>query len=266
MDLVLNWEKCHFMLQEGVVLGHTVSNRGNKVDKAKVAVIEKLPPPISVMGVKSFFRHVGFYRRFIKDFLKIAKPLTQLLVTDAPFGFNKEWLSGFHKWKEALISTPIMQVLDWGLPFQTLCNASNHAVGAVLGQQKDNKPYVIYYVVYAFEKFRPYLINSKVIIFTDHAALKHLLKKSDSKPSLIHWVFFLQEFDLEIRDKADNENVVVDHSSHLDPKDTPTKELPIDNSFSDDQLLAISHQTTPWYANLVNFKVCGVMSSRLSYQ
>ena len=88
MNLVLNWEKCHFMVQEGVVLGHIVSNKGIEVDKAKVEVIEKSPPPTSVKAVRSFLGH-GFYRWFIKDFLKIAKPLTHLLVKDVPFNFNE---------------------------------------------------------------------------------------------------------------------------------------------------------------------------------
>ena len=145
MNLVLNWEKCHFMVQEGVVLGHIVSNKGIEVDKAKVEVIEKLPPPTSVKGVRSFLGHVGFYRRFIKDFLKIAKPLTQFLVKDVPFEFNQECLSAFLKLKEALISAPVMQASNWELPFEVMCDSSDYAVGAVLGQRKGNKPYAIYY-------------------------------------------------------------------------------------------------------------------------
>ena len=92
-NLILNWEKCHFMVQEGVVLSHIVSNKGIEVDKAKVEVIEILPPPTSVKGVKSFLRHVGFYRRFINDFSKIAKPLTHLLIKDVHF--DEECVSAF---------------------------------------------------------------------------------------------------------------------------------------------------------------------------
>src|SRR5688572_23001601 len=90
VDLVLNWEKCHFMVEKGIVLGHLISSRGIEVDKAKVEVIECLPPPVSVKGVHSFLGHAGFYCRFVKDFSKIARPLTDLLCKDAPFSFTDE--------------------------------------------------------------------------------------------------------------------------------------------------------------------------------
>ena len=99
MNLVLNWEKYHFMVQEVVVLGHVISNKGIEVHKAKVEVIEKFPPPTSLKGLRSFLRHIGFYQRFIKDFSKIAKPFTQLLVKDVHFEFNEEGLSAFHRLK-----------------------------------------------------------------------------------------------------------------------------------------------------------------------
>ena len=101
-----------FYVQERVVLHHVVSNKGIEVDKARMEVIEKLPPPTSVRGVSSFLAHVGFYRRFIKDFSKIAKPLTQLLIKDVPFEFNKEFFSAFHSLKEALITASVMQPPD----------------------------------------------------------------------------------------------------------------------------------------------------------
>src|SRR6185503_10026302 len=95
-DLVLNWEKCHFMVREGIVLGHLVSERGIEVDKAKIDVIECLPPPVNVKGIRSFLGHAGFYHRFIKDFSQIARPLTNLLAKDAPFEFTDEFLAAFH--------------------------------------------------------------------------------------------------------------------------------------------------------------------------
>ena len=89
INLLLNWKNCHFVAQEGAILGHIVSNKGTEVDKAKVEVIEKLLSPNSVKGVRSFLEHVGFYRRFIKVFSKIAKLLTQLLIKNVPFDFYK---------------------------------------------------------------------------------------------------------------------------------------------------------------------------------
>ena len=84
-DLVLNWEKCHFMVQQGIVLGHIISKQGIEVDKAKVELIVKLSSPTNVKGVRQFLGHAGFYRRFIKDFSKLARPLFELLVKDAKF-------------------------------------------------------------------------------------------------------------------------------------------------------------------------------------
>ncbi|RVW84861.1 Retrovirus-related Pol polyprotein from transposon 17.6 [Vitis vinifera] len=145
-DLVLNWEKCHFMVRQGIVLGHIISEKGIEVDKAKVELIVKLPSPTTVKGVRQFLGHAGFYRRFIKDFSNLSKPLLR-----AP---------------------------NWQLPFEVMCDASDFAIGAVLGQREDGKPYVIYYasktlneaqrnytttekellaVVFALDKFRAYL-------------------------------------------------------------------------------------------------------------
>jgi hypothetical protein len=107
-DLVLNWEKCHFMVQEGIVLGHKISEKGIEVDKAKIEVIEQLPPPTNVKGIHSFLGHAGFYRRFIQNFSQIARPLMHLLAKDAPFIFTEECLQSFHTLKEALISAPVI--------------------------------------------------------------------------------------------------------------------------------------------------------------
>ena len=87
-NLVLNWEKCHFMVQEGIVLGHRISTRGIEVDKVKIEAIEKLPPPSSIKGIRSFLGHAGFYRRSIKVFSQIAKPLSNVLIQGTPFEFD----------------------------------------------------------------------------------------------------------------------------------------------------------------------------------
>ncbi|XP_048432059.1 uncharacterized protein LOC125473373, partial [Pyrus x bretschneideri] len=201
-NLVLNWEKCHFMVKQGIVLGHIISEKGIEVDKSKVDLVRHLPSPTSVREVRSFLGHAGFYRRFIKDFSKIAQPLCRLLQKEVAFEFDDACSTAFKHLKEALTSAPIITPPDCSLPFELMCEASDYAIGAVLGQRKDKQPHVIYYasrtlndaqlnysttekellaVVFALDKFRSYLLGTKVIIFIDHAALKYLLTKKEAK-------------------------------------------------------------------------------------
>jgi transposase InsO family protein len=249
-----------------------------------VEVNEKLPIPTNLKDVRSFLGHAGFYRRFIKDFSKICKPLTNLTMKDADFNFDETCIEAFNRIKKELISAPILQPPNWELPFEIMCDASDYAVGAVLGQRINNKPCAIYYaskvlddaqlnytttekellaVVYAINKFRPYLVGSKVIVYTDHAAIRYLLNKKDAKPRLIRWILLLQEFDIEIKDKKGTENSVADHLSRLKVKED---DQPIDDSFKDEQLFAVSTTSTPWYADFVNYLACGIMPPEFTYQ
>ena len=203
---MLNWEKCHFMVTNDIVLGHIVSSTGIEVDKYKIELIANLPTPKSVKDVRSFLGHADFYRRFIKDFSVISKPLCNLLIKDNVFEWTEHCEKAFVRVKNLLTSAPVIQPPDWSLPFEIMCDASNYAMGAILGQRKDKKSYVIYYasktlnnaqmnytttekelltVVFACEKFRSYLIGSPVVVFSDRAALKYLLSKNDSKARLV---------------------------------------------------------------------------------
>jgi hypothetical protein len=211
-NLVLNWEKCHFMVSSGIVLGHIVSSKGIEVDKSKIELITKLPTPKTFKDVRSFLGHAGFYCRFIEGFNSIAKPLCKLLLKDTPFDWTEACQEAFTKLIGKLTSAPIMQAPDWSLPFELMCDASDYVIGAVLAQRKDKKPHVIYYasrtlnraqmnytttekellaIVFALDKFRPYLIGSPVVCFTDHAALKYLFTKKDAKARLTRWILLL---------------------------------------------------------------------------
>nr|GEX93459.1 hypothetical protein [Tanacetum cinerariifolium] len=217
----LNWEKCHFMVKEGIMLGHKVSSAGLEVDKAKIEVISKLSPPTNIKGVRSFLGHAGFYQRFIKDFLKIARPLTKLLEKDTPFEFDDECQKSFELLKEKLTCAPMIVSPNWNLLFELMCDASDFAVGAVLGQ-KD--------------------------------ALKHLFKKQDAKPHLIQWILLLQEFSIEIKDKKGIENVVADHLSRIENNET-SNDSEVDDNFPRETLMEINTRDEPLFADFANYLV-----------
>nr|GEZ13408.1 reverse transcriptase domain-containing protein [Tanacetum cinerariifolium] len=133
--LALNWENSHFMVKEGIVLGHKISKKGIEVDKVKIEVISKLPHLTTVKGIRSFLEHAGFYRRFIKDFSKISRPMTHLLEKNSPFVFSNECIQPFRTLKNKLIEASILIAPNRDQPFELMCDASDYAVGAVLGQR-----------------------------------------------------------------------------------------------------------------------------------
>ncbi|KAK1661766.1 hypothetical protein QYE76_049925 [Lolium multiflorum] len=196
--------------------------------------------------------------RFIKDFSKISKPLTNLLQKDVPFVFDDDCKEAFETLKKALTTAPIVEPPDWNLPFEIMCDASDFAVGAVLGQRVDKKLNVIHYasktldaaqrnyattekellaVVFACDKFRSYIVDSKVTIHTDHAAIRYLMTKKDAKPRLIRWVLLLQEFDLHIVDRKGADNPVADNLSRLE--NIAYDPVPVNDSFPNEQLAVI---------------------------
>ena len=194
------------MVNEGIVLGHNISTTGLEVDQAKVYVIETLMPSTIVKGIRSFLGQAGFYRRFIKDFSKISWPFFRLLEKEARFEFDEKCKCAFEEIKARLITAPIMARLEWNKEFEIMCDASDFTMGVVLGQKSDKTFRAIYYasktfneaqenystiekemlaMVFACEKFRPYILGPHVIMHTDHAAIKYLMAKKDSKPRLI---------------------------------------------------------------------------------
>nr|GEW92753.1 reverse transcriptase domain-containing protein [Tanacetum cinerariifolium] len=243
--LCLNWEKSHFMVKVGIVLGQKISKNGIEVDKAKIDVIAKVPHPTTVKGVRSFLGHAGFYRRFIKDFSKISRPMTHLLEKDTLFVFSEDCIKAFQTLKEKFTEAPILIAPNWDLPFELMCDASNFAIGAVLGQRHEKHFRPNHYasktltdvesnytttkkemlaIVYAFKKFRSYLIMNKCIVHTDHSALKYLFAKKDATARLLRWVLLLQEFDFDDELKACEAKMI--KSSIDEPPEVELKDLP----------------------------------------
>ncbi|GKC28602.1 reverse transcriptase domain-containing protein [Tanacetum coccineum] len=226
-----NKRKCHFMVKEGIVLGHKVSGTGLEVNKVKINVISKLPPPTNVKGIRSFLGHASFYRCFIKDFSKIARPLTKLLEKDTPFKFNDECDKAFNSLKEKI------------------------TFGAVLGQ-KDGK------------HFHPIYFASKTLNAPQQKYIvteKELIAVQDAKPSLIHWILLLQEFDIEMKTKKGIENVAADHLSQIDNDET-SDDSEVDDSFPGKILMKITTRDIPWFVDFANYLVGDIIPKGMTYQ
>ncbi|GJW18734.1 reverse transcriptase domain-containing protein [Tanacetum coccineum] len=260
---------------EGIMLGHKVSEAGLKVDKAKIEVISKLPPPTNIKGIRSFLGHADFYRRFIKDFEK-----------DTMFEFKEECHNAFKLLKEKLTCAPVIVSPNWSLPFELMCDASDFAVGAILGQIEGRNFHLIYFasktpnaaqqnytitekelvaVVFAFDKFRSYLVLSKTIVHTDHSALRHLFKKQDAKQCLIRWILLLQEFDIEIKDRKGTENVAADHLSRIENEET-SDDIEVDDNFLGETLMVIDTEDDPWFADFENYLASDIIPKGMTYQ
>nr|GEX14899.1 reverse transcriptase domain-containing protein [Tanacetum cinerariifolium] len=275
---LLDYEKSHFMVKEGIDLGHKISKQGIEVDKSKVDVITKLHHPTTVKGIRSFLGHDGLYRRFIKDFSKIARLMTRPLEKDTPFIFSKECVEAFQTLKRKLIEAPILITPDWDMPFELMCDASDFAIGAVLEQCQDKHFRPTYYasktmteaesnytttekemlaVVYAFGKFQSYLIMNKSIVYTDYSTLKYLFTQKDSKERLLYWVLLLQEFTFKVIDTKRAKNLVADHLSRLkNPHQNVLDPKEINESFPLETLNLVStrgNSSIPWFADFGNY-------------
>ncbi|GJS27130.1 reverse transcriptase domain-containing protein [Tanacetum coccineum] len=239
-NLCLNWEKSHFMVKEGIVLGHKISKNGIEVDKAKVDVIAKLPHPTTVKGVQSFL--------------------------------------AFETLKKKLTEAPILIAPDWDLPFELMCDASDFAIGAVLGQRHEKHFRPIHYVsktmneaeshyttmekemlavVYAFKKFRSYLVFNKSIVYTDHSVLKYLFVKKYSKARLLRWVLLLQEFTFKVINTKGAENLAVDHLSRLEnPYENVLDLKEVNEKFPLETLNLVTFcgdSSTLWFVDYANY-------------
>ncbi|GKA97354.1 reverse transcriptase domain-containing protein [Tanacetum coccineum] len=207
-NLCLNWEKSHFMVKEGIVLGHKISKNGIEVDKAKVDVIAKLPHPTTVKGVRSFLGHAG-----------------------AVLGQRHE--KHFR-------------------PIHYASKTMNEAESHYTTTEKE-----MLAVVYAFEKFRSYLILNKSIVYTDHSALKYLFAKKDSKARLLRWVLLLQEFDFNVIDTKGAENLAADHLSRLEnPYENVLDPKEVNEKFPLETLHMVTFRgdsSTPWFADYANY-------------
>nr|GEU95948.1 reverse transcriptase domain-containing protein [Tanacetum cinerariifolium] len=245
-NLSLNWEKSHFMVKEGIVLGHKISKNGIEVDRAKVNVIAKLPHPTTVKGVRSFLGHAGFYQRFIQDFSKISRPMTHLLEKNTSFIFFEVCIKAFQILKKKLTEAPILIAPNWDLPFELMCDASDFAIGAVLGQRHE-------------KHFKPIHYASKIMTNAESnytMTEKKMLAVND-KARLLWWVLLLQEFDFKVLDTKGAENLAADHLSWLEnPYENVLNPKEINETFPLETLSMVTFRgdsSAPWFANFANY-------------
>nr|GEY71704.1 reverse transcriptase domain-containing protein [Tanacetum cinerariifolium] len=258
INLCLNLEKIHFMVKEGIVLGHKISKNGIEVDNAKV---------------------------------DIARPMTRLFEKDTSFFFFNECIEAFQTLKRQLTETLILIALDCDLPFELMCDASDFAIGVVLGQRQEKHFRPIHYaskimteaesdytttekemlaVVYAFDKFRSYLIMNKSIVYTHHSAIKYLFTKKDSKAILLRWVLLLQEFKFKAIDTKGVENLAADHLPRQEnPHQIVLDKKEINETFPLKTLNMVyfhGNLSTPWFADFANYHAGNFVVKEMSSQ
>nr|GFA13633.1 reverse transcriptase domain-containing protein [Tanacetum cinerariifolium] len=246
-------EKSHFMVKEGIVLGHKISKNEIEVDKAKVDIID----PTTIKGICRFLCHVSFYRRFIQDFSKIARPMTSLLEKDTTFFFSNECIEAFQTLKRKLTEASILVAPDWDLSFELLCDASDFAIG----------------------------ITSRGVCFREIPAISCLIQKHSVYESfgikisfqqticqtkIAPLVLLLQEFDITVRDKKRAKNLAADHLSRLEnPHQSVLDKKEINETFPLETLNMVSfhgNSSTPWFADFANYHAGNYVVNGMSSQ
>eukprot|EP00253_Pinus_taeda_P035362 PITA_35362 len=258
---------------EGLILGHYISAAGIQVDPAKIQIILLIPTPTTQTEVRNFLGFSGYYRRFIEQFSHIAAPL-YALIGNFDILWKKKCERAFQDLNKLVSTAPVLQGPNWDLPFQISSNASNTAIGAVLGQEEDKKPYTIYYIsknlspaelnyivtekeflaiIHVVNKFRHYITGYPIILYIDHYAIKYLANKPIKNGRITRWLILLQEFNITIKDRPGRENLVANFLSRI-PRLVDT--TVVEDQFLDEHLFVVIVKT-PWYANVVNYLAVG---------
>jgi transposase InsO family protein len=274
--------KSYFGMTKGILLGHVISKKGIELDVDKVKVIAALKAPTDVREIRAFLGHAGYYRRAIHKYAEIAMPLTALLKKDIEFEWNDTRQQAFEDLKQRLISAPVLIKPDWEKDFHVFIDASAYCIGANLSQKNaDGRDYPIYYssrqmnaaeknysvtnrealaIVFAFKKYRHYLLGYKTIFHTDHSSLKYLVNQPDLSGRVARWVLLFQEFDYEVQVRPGKHHENADFLSRL-PGPTPDK--PLNDDFPDEHIWHIEGEDSLYY-DIVQMLTLGIFPDGLS--
>lgn len=257
-NLRLQPDKCEFLRREVTYLGHIISESGVKPDPQKIQAVKEFPQPTNAKGIKQFLGLAGYYRRFIPDFSKTAKPLTNLLKKETVFLWGDDQDKAFVALRDALCSQPLLQYPDFTKPFIVTTDASNAAIGGILSQGTIGRDLPISYasrllneaernystiekellaIVYCVNYFRPYLYGRKFQLTTDHKPLVWLHSVKDPTSRLVRWRLKLAEYDYEVIYKAGKINVNADALSR---NPIPEKIFPLSSNDSDNSIFSPS--------------------------
>ena len=262
-NLKLRSDKCLFARKEIKYLGHIVSKDGIQVDSNKTSVVQNYPIPSTSKEVKAFLGLCNYYRRFVKDYAKIAHPLNALTSKKVQFKWTEECQVAFDTLKQKLVQAPILMFPNFDLPFSVLSDASQYSVGYVLAQTVEGTERVIAYgghaldstqqnytvtekellaVVEAIKAFDPYIRTTKFTVVTDHSAIKWLFSRSEPKGRLGRWVMLLQQYNFEVIHRSGKS---ITHVDGLSRRPYPPKQSE-GNETHDMYLAAVStrHETT----------------------
>jgi transposase InsO family protein len=230
-NLRLQPDKCEFLRKEVTYLGHVIGEAGVKPDPNKIKAVKSFPRPKNAKNVKQFLGLAGYYRRFINNFSKAAKPLTSLLKKDEPFLWQEAQENAFTELRDQLCTEPLLQHPDFTRPFLLTTDASGYAIGGILSQGEIGKDRPIAYasrllngaeqnystiekeslaIIYCVNHFRPYLYGNQFIILTDHKPLEWLHSVKDPTSRLIRWRLKLAEYDYKVMYKAGKMNCNAD--------------------------------------------------------
>nr|GEV91790.1 reverse transcriptase domain-containing protein [Tanacetum cinerariifolium] len=244
---------------ESIILCHKILKSGIEVDRAKVDVIAKLPHPTTVKGVRSFLGHAGFYRRFIQDFSKIARPMSHLLEKETPFVFSKECIDAFNTLKKKLTEALILDVPDWNLPFELMCDASDYAIGAVLGQRKSKHFQPIYYASKTMTEAQiHYTMTEKEMLAVVYAF---------DNQGCSDGFFFYKNLTSQFLIKKGSENLTADHLSRLkNPHKDVLENKDINENFPLETLGSLTSHSIRWFVDIVNFQAGNFIKKGLTSQ
>ena len=264
-NLTMHPGKCKFAVREIKYLGHIVSKQGIKVDPGKFSAIETYPVPKSVKNVRAFVGMAQYYRRYIKDFAKIALPLNKLLRKDVNFQWTRECQEAFDTLKKTLITAPVLAFAQFDKPFILATDSSDESIGYVLSQLDSNgKEHPIAYggralrneelrwhitdkeglaLVEAVRQFRPYLANMPFTVYTDNVSVKWLKQIKNCQGRLGRWSLLLQGYNFEVIHKSSRSNANADGLSR---RSYPTKEA---EDMEEPEVCSLSYEVTFCYPN-----------------